>query len=127
LPQAEAIRIKSGMQKVEKLERQRDQLLRQASKLDRKIAKMSGGNGTVITATRRRRKPGRRKGFKVSAATRRKMSEAAKRRNAGNGKVAAPAGKKRRTMSAATLAKMAAAAKARWAKVKGASSPKARP
>ena len=69
----EAIRIKSGMQRVEKLERQRDQLLRQAKKLDRKIARLSGGNGSVAVPTKRRRR-------KMSAETRRKMAVAARKR-----------------------------------------------
>ena len=69
----EAIRIKSGMQKVEKLERQRDQLLRQARKLERKIARLSGGNGSMPAPRKRRRR-------KMSAETRRKMAEAARKR-----------------------------------------------
>jgi hypothetical protein len=61
------------MQKVEKLERQRDQLLRQAKKLDRKIARLSGVNGSVAVPRKRRRR-------KMSAGTRRKMAVAARKR-----------------------------------------------
>jgi sugar phosphate isomerase/epimerase len=108
----EAIRIKAGMQKVENLERKRDQLLRQARQLDRKIARLSGGNGSVATPRKRRRR-------KMSAETRRRMSEAAKRRYAkAKGTAPAASGKPaRRKMSAETRAKMAAAARSRWAKV----------
>lgn len=118
-----AIRLKTNLAKVEHLEREREAHLKALKKLDQEIAKLSGSNGSVTAPARRGRKRGRKKGFKVSAATRRKMSAAAKRRYAGNGKAAAPAGgkKKRRTMSAATRAKMAASAKARWAKMKGTS------
>jgi phage-related minor tail protein len=108
--------------KLERLERVRDRHLAAAKKLERQIAKLSGKNGTVATPSRSARKPGRKKGYKLSAATRRKMSEAAKRRYAAKGKTeAAPApGKgKRKPFSAETKAKMAAAQKARWAKVKG--------
>lgn len=69
----EAIRIKSGMQKVEKLERQRDQLLRQAGKLDRNIARLARSNGSVAVPRKRRRR-------RMSAETRRKMAEAARKR-----------------------------------------------
>jgi hypothetical protein len=105
---------------LDRLERERDQHLKAVKKLDRKIAKLSGGNGHAAAPARKRRRR------KMSAETRRKMSEAAKRRHAGNGKPeAAPAEGKamRKPFSAETKAKMAAAQKARWAKVKGSQSP----
>ncbi len=108
--------------KLERLERVRDRHLAAAKKLERQIAKLSGGNGSAPSAPRGR-KPGRRKGYKLSAATRRKMSEAVKRRYAGGTKSGAPASVEKRTLkpfSPETRAKMAAAQKARWAKVKGA-------
>ena len=98
---------------VERLERDRKKHLAAVKVLERKIAKLSGGNGQVATPVRKRRRR------KMSAATRRKMSAAAKRRYAGKGKAEArAAGKKRRSMSPETRAKMAAAARKRWAKVK---------
>jgi len=69
----EAIRIKAGMQKVEKLERQRDQLLRLASRLERKITRFASGNGSGGVSRKRRRR-------KMSAETRRKMAVAARKR-----------------------------------------------
>ena len=108
-----AIKHKTQYGRVEALESEKESLLKQVAKLDRKLAKLSS-NGSVSTGGKRRRK--------LSAATRRKMAVAAKARWAKvQGKVkaapkpAAPA-KRRRTLSAATRAKMAAAAKARWAK-----------
>ena len=109
--------------KLERLERARDRHLAAAKKLERQITALSGGNGHITAAA----KPGRkRRRWKLSAATRRKMSEAALRRYAGKGKTeAAPAAgkRKRKPFSAETKAKMAAAQKARWAKVKGDSAP----
>jgi len=107
--------------KLERLERARDRHLAAARKLERQITALSGGNGHITAAA----KPGRkRRRWKLSAATRRKMSEAALRRYAGKGKTeAAPAAGKRKPFSAETKAKMAAAQKARWAKVKGDSAP----
>ena len=109
--------------RLQKLERERDKHLAAAKMLERQIAKLAGGNGAVAALARRGRKPGRKKGYKLSAATRRKMSEAAKRRYAGKGKAAAAPVEDRpkamrRAFSAEARAKMAAAAKARWAKVK---------
>jgi len=114
-----AIALKLKLDRAESLERQRDRLQRQLARLDRKIARLNG-SGSTTTAAKPGGKPGRRKGFKLSAATRRKMSEAAKRRYAGKGNAAAPAlGKKRRSMSPETRQKMAEAARRRWTKVKG--------
>jgi len=61
------------MQRIEKLERRRDQLLRQAKKLERKIARLSGGSSSVAV-------PGKRRRRKMSAETRRKMAVAARKR-----------------------------------------------
>jgi len=109
--------------KLERLERARDRHLASAKKLERQIAALSGGNGHIAATA----KPGRkRRRWKLSAATRRKMSEAAKRRYAGKGRTeAAPAAgkRKRKPFSAETKAKMAAAQKARWAKVKNTPEP----
>jgi hypothetical protein len=109
--------------RVARLKRKRDKVANALAKLDRQIAQLTGGNGAAAAPARRGRKPGRKKGYTLSAETRRKMSEAAKRRYAGKGNAEAPApAKKRRTMSPETRAKMAAAAKARWAKKKDATS-----
>src|SRR5688572_24246716 len=109
---------------VAKLERQREKLANAIAKLDRRITELSGGNGAVAAPARRTRKSGRKKGYKLSPATRAKMRAAALLRYGKTKSAAAPAAKKRRTMSAETRAKMAAAAKARWAKKKGAEGPK---
>lgn len=114
----EALRLRSAYRQTQALEEKRTALLKQVAKIDRKLAKLNGGNGAGTDS--RPGKQGRKEGYKLSAATRRKMSEAAKRRYAGKGKTEAtsPGKKKRKPMSAETRAKMAAAAKARWAKVK---------
>src|SRR5688572_26073351 len=112
--------------RVARLKRKREKLAKKMAMLDRQIAQLSGGNGSLDTPARRGRKPGRRKGYTLSAATRRKMSEAAKRRYAGGSKSEAPASTGKRTrkpFSAETKAKMALAQKARWAKVKGTAQP----
>jgi len=121
----EAIRLRSSYGRAQALEEKRAALLKQVAKIDRKLAVLNDGNGGATTASRLRKR-GRKKGYKLSAATRRKMSEAAKRRYAGKGNTEAPSTgkKKRKPMSAETRAKMAAAAKARWAKVKGTGVPK---
>jgi hypothetical protein len=113
----EAIKLKAQLEKVERLEHERDQHLSAIKKLDREIAKLSDGNDRADA-------PGKRRRRKMSADTRRKMSEAAKRRWAGSGstKGAAPAGRKR-TLSPETRAKMAEAARSRWAKVKAKKAP----
>ena len=111
-----AIKQKAKSWRVDAMESARAALLKQVAKLDRKLAKLGSSNGSAPTGRKRR-------SWKLSAATRRKMAEAAKKRWAKvNGKAEA-APKKRRTMSAATRQKMAAAAKARWAKVKGKATP----
>lgn len=118
--------IPSKNEMVVKLERQREKLAKSIAKLTRRIEKLSGGNGSVAAAapSRHGRKPGRRKGYTLSAETRRKMSEAAKRRYAGKSTPAASTEpRKKRTVSPEARAKMAAAARARWAKVKGAAEP----
>ena len=112
----QAIRYSRMQGKRDKLETEAESLRKQLAKVERKLAAL-GSNGAVPTG----RKTGRRKGFKVSAATRAKMRAAALRRYAGKGKAnGSAAGKKgRKPFSAETRAKMAAAAKARWAKAKG--------
>lgn len=112
-----ALKHKVQFGRVETLESEKETLLKQVAKLDKKLARL-GSNGAAPAGRKRRR-------WKLSAATRRKMAEAARKRWAkagGKAKAAAkPApAKRRRTLSAATRAKMAAAAKARWAKVRGA-------
>src|SRR5688572_32232981 len=62
---------------VARLEREREAHVTAIEKLDLQIAKLSGGNGAAPTSGGPGRKPGRKKGYKLSAATRRKMSEAA--------------------------------------------------
>ena len=110
--------------KTERLAARRQKLMTALALVEREMSKLNG------EPARRRgpRKlpkfsmPGRRKGFKLSAETRRKMSESAKRRYAGNGKAETSASGKsqRKPMSPETRAKMADAARRRWAKVKGA-------
>jgi len=105
---------------IERLERERDQHIAEIKRLDRKIAKLSGGNGSVAAPVRKRRRR------KMSAETRRRMSEAAKRRYAkAKGTAPTVSGKPaRRMMSAESRAKMAEAARKRWAKVKSKAEPK---
>jgi len=117
----DAVRMKSQLGKVEALESKRDAFLKQVAKIDRKLSKLGSSNGSATVT-----KPGRkRRSWKLSAETRRKMSEAAKRRYAGKGKADTPASgkRKRKPMSPETRAKMAAAAKTRWAKIKGEKKP----
>lgn len=115
----EAIRQRSQLGKVEALEAKREALLKQVAKVDRKLAKLHG-NGSV-PISKPGRKPGRRKGWKLSKATREKMRQAALRRYAGKGKPESSAAerKKRKPLSPETKAKMAEAARKRWAKIKG--------
>ena len=111
-----AIKHKAQYGRVEALESEKETLLKQVAELDKKLAKL-GSNGAASSTPRKRRS------WKLSAATRRKMAEAARKRWAKASGKAEAAPKKRWTMSAATRAKMAAAAKARWAKAKGKSTP----
>jgi hypothetical protein len=117
-----AIRQKGNLDKVTALERKRDKLQKTLSRIERKLARLNGGNGAATTAGKPGRKSGRRKGYKLSAATRNRMRIAALKRYGNKGKVEAPlSGKrKRKPMSAATKAKMAEAARKRWAKIRGA-------
>ncbi len=112
----EAVRLRARLGRVEALEAKKSALMKQVAKIDRKLSKL---NGSTVTATT----PGkpRRKRWKLSAATRRKMSEAAKRRYAGKSKPDAPKPKpKKRTLSAAGRAAISAAAKARWERIRSA-------
>ena len=111
-----AIKHKSQFGRVEALESKKETLLKQVAKLDKKLAKL-GSNGAASPTPRKRRS------WKLSLATRRKMAEAARKRWAKAGGKTEAAPKKRRTLSAATRQKMAAAAKARWAKAKGKATP----
>lgn len=113
--------VPSRDDRVARLELKRAKLAKTMAKLDRQIAKLSGGHGAVTATGRPGRKPGRKKGYKLSAATRRKMSDAAKRRYAGGAKSEAPAsaGKHtRKPFSAETRAKMAEAQRLRWEKIR---------
>src|SRR5687767_11384668 len=83
--------------RVTRLKQKREKLAKKLTTLDRQIAQLSGGNGAVAVPARRGRKSGRKKGYTLSAATRRKMSEAAKRRYAGGAKSEAPATVGKRT------------------------------
>ena len=67
---------KVKLDRAETLERQRSKLLKAVAKVDAKLARLNG------SPAKAGRKPGRRKGYKLSPATRRKMSLAAKRRYA---------------------------------------------
>ena len=116
----DSIPTKSDM--VVKLERQREKLVGALAKLDRQIAGLSRGNGSATAPARRARKRGRRKGYKLSAATRNRMRIAALKRYGKKSEATASApaaGKKtRKPFSAETKARMAASQKARWAKKK---------
>jgi len=116
----EAIRLRSQHGRIEALQEKREALMKQVAKIDRKLSKLDGGNGTAVKVPKAKG-PVKRRRWKLSAETRRKMSEAAKMRYAGKGDKsnAEPVKKKRKGMSAETRAKMAAAARKRWAKVKG--------
>lgn len=69
-----AIALKRPLEKVEKLERQRDGHLEAAKRLQHRIDRLTGGNSVAASGVP---KPKRRS---MSAATRRKMAEAAKAR-----------------------------------------------
>lgn len=125
----QAIRMSRTEGKRAKLEAEAASLRKQLAKVERRLAALDGasGNGAATTPSRPRRKPGRRKGYKLSAATRAKMRAAALRRYGKGKKAEEPAtGKrKRKPFSAETRAKMRASQQARWAKVKGTAEPKA--
>jgi len=110
----QALSIVPRQGELDRLERDRQDHLAEIKTLDRRIAKLSGGNGHAATPARKRRRR------KISAETRRKMSEAAKHRYAkAKGSAPKASGKPaRRKMSAETRAKMAEAARRRWAKAK---------
>jgi hypothetical protein len=113
----QALHWKERLDQIEVLERQRSALLKSVATVDTQIARLK------VTPTLPSGKP-KRKSWKLSTETRRKMSEAAKRRYATQGNAAkaestAPeARKKSRTISAARRAAISAAQKARWAKMK---------
>ena len=113
----EAIRLRSTLGRVEALTAKREALLKQVAGIDRKLSKLNGGDSAAAAG-----KP-RRKRWKLSAETRRKMSEAAKRRYASKDKAgespASVSPKRRRSLSPEARQKMAEAARRRWAKVKG--------
>ena len=113
----EAIRLGGQHGRIEALEAKRESLLKQVAKIDRKLAKLDGRGSAVAPGKARRKR------WKLSAETRRKMSEAAKRRYASKHKAgetpALGSPKKRRSLSPEARQKMAEAARRRWAKVKG--------
>ena len=113
----EAIRLSSSLGRVEALNAKRETLMKQVAKIDRKLASFEGTKPPSTGG-----KTGRRR-WKLSAETRRKMSEAAKKRYASSSTDESPAAgspKKRRALSPEARQKMAEAARRRWAKVKGA-------
>lgn len=69
-----AIALKRPLERLERLERQRDDHLEAAKRLQRRIDRLSGGNSVAAPG-----KP-KRKSRRMSAETRRKMVEAAKAR-----------------------------------------------
>jgi len=104
-----ALRYQRTHGKRDKLEAERTDLQRQLGRVEKKLAALDGNGAQAVSKPGRR---GRRKGFKVSASTRRKMSEAAKRRYV---KADAPTPERRvRKLSAAGRAAISAAAKKRW-------------
>lgn len=112
----EAIRLRSTLGRVEALTAKREALLRQIANIDRKLSKLNGGTSKATAGKARRRR------WKLSAETRRKMSEAAKRRYAIKDKAGhsppSDSPKKRRSLSPEARQRMAEAARRRWAKVK---------
>ena len=90
----QAIRYARSDSKRTKLEAEAASLRKALAKVEAKLAKLGGSNGTPVTSTRGR-KPGRRKGYKLSPATRNRMRIAALKRYAGKAKAEAPAKVKR--------------------------------
>jgi hypothetical protein len=113
----EAIRLRSTLGRVEALTAKREALLKQVAGIDRKLSKLNAADSAVAAGKPRRRR------WKLSAETRRKMSEAATRRYASKDKAeevtASASPRKRRSLSSESRQKMAEAARRRWAKVKG--------
>ncbi len=108
------------------LERRRESLQGRLDAVMKEMASLDGNGAAPVRKPRKMRS--RRKGYKLSAATRRKMSESAKRRYAGKGKPEAPkAGRKPRKLSAAGRTAISAASKARWEKMRAAAQAKAEP
>lgn len=93
------------------LERRRESLQTRLDSVLKEMASLEGnGNGSAAP-----KKRGRRKGYKLSLATRRKMAEGQRRRHLAKGKTEAPKPeRKTRKLSAAGRAAISAAAKARW-------------
>lgn len=120
----EAIKLHKTEGKRTKLEAERADLQRQLAKVERQIAALNG-NGAATTASQPGRR-GRRKGYKLSPATRNRMRIAAlKRYGKLKGEAPAAGKRKRKPMSAEAKEKMRQAALRRWAKVKGTAEPKA--
>src|SRR5262245_43010237 len=101
--------------KIVKLERERKRHLAAVRTIERQIAALSKDNGQAAPRLQRRRR-------RMSAETRRKMAEAAKRRWAKSSASTVAAGSKpktaRKPFSAETRAKMAESQKRRWEKLR---------
>lgn len=115
----EAIRLRATLGRVEALTTKREALLKQVANIDRKLAKLNGRESAAPAGKAPRRR------WKLSAETRRKMSEAAKRRYGSKDKAgespASVSPKKRRSLSPEARQRIAEAARRRWARVKGTS------
>lgn len=117
----EALTYQRTDAKREKLEQEKAALLRALAKVERKLSRLDGasGNGSAPAGGMPKGRR-RRKGYKVSAATRAKMRAAALRRyGKSKPEASAPGKRKRKPLGPEARAKMAAAARARSAKVKG--------
>jgi len=125
------LREQPKLEKLQRLEDERHKLKSALAKVEVKISKIDldheNGSAVKIPKAKGPGKRGRRKGFKVSAATRRKMSEAARKRYAGKSKTELEAKMPRKhkphKMSAAGRASIAAAQRARWERIRAAAKP----
>jgi hypothetical protein len=110
--------------RLDELDRQRQHLIAQIQTVAARLAGSAApGAIDVPAADRVRRKGGRPKGYKMSAATRAKLREAWARRKAAAGQPSASAPRtapksSRRKISPEGRARIAAAQKKRWAKLK---------
>ena len=110
----EALALRAKTVRLEAMAARRQKLMAALAVIDREMAKLDGA--TTASTTRLRR-------WKLSKATRRKMSEAAKRRYAKAQPGAPTPERKVRKLSAAGRAAISAAAKARWERVRAAVMP----
>jgi hypothetical protein len=112
-----AKRMESWRQTRDEISAEIRQLVSAGNRMLEELGRDAGAKLAFEVPLPRAKRQGRRKGFKVSAATRAKLKAAwAKRRKSKGNSVGN--GRKRRKMSAAARARISAAQKARWAKLK---------